>query len=264
MKKKNNFVSVIVNCYNGEKFLKNCINSILKQTHKNLEIIFFDNFSSDKSFKIIKSYKDRRIKYYSTKKKLNLYNARNMAIKKAKGKYIAFLDTDDWWNKNKLRYQINFLKKNNNIKIVFTNLYLYFQNTGKYKKCYGRLPYGSITQKLLNKYSIGISTVLLEKEIFKKFIFKKKYNIIGDFDFFIKLSKLYNIGSIQKPLVFYRIHESNFSNKKIDLYYKELKNWVNSNEKKFLRQEFELKNIKILLLKLKLKAVLKYFKSILK
>ena len=111
MKKKNDLVSIIVNCFNGEKFLKNSINSILNQTYKNFEIIFFDNFSSDNSAKIIKSYKDRRIKYYRSKKNLNLYNARNLAIKKAKGKYVSFLDTDDWWNKNKLLEQINFLKK---------------------------------------------------------------------------------------------------------------------------------------------------------
>ncbi len=260
MKKKNDLVSIIVNCFNGEKFLKNSINSILNQTYKNFEIIFFDNFSSDNSAKIIKSYKDRRIKYYRSKKNLNLYNARNLAIKKAKGKYVSFLDTDDWWNKNKLLEQINFLKKNSNLKIVFTNFYLYYQNSGKFKKHYNKLPFGSITQNLLNKYSIGISTVILEKKIFKKFIFQKKYNIIGDFDFFIKLSKLYNIGSIEKPLVFYRVHKSNFSNKKVDLYYHELKNWVSFNEKKLLKEKFKLNNIKLLLLKLKVKATLRYLK----
>ena len=95
-------------------------------------------------------------------------------------------------------------------------------------------------------------------------MFNEKYNIVGDFDFFINLSRYYNIGSIDKPLAFYRIHKSNLSIKKIDLYYNELKNWLNFNEKKFLKEKFKLRNIKVLLVKLKIKIVLNYFKSILK
>ena len=257
-------ISIIVNCHNGQKYLEGCINSILEQTYKNWELVFFDNFSTDKSKKILKSYTDKRIKYFKSKKYLTLYKARNIAIKKAKGKYIAFLDTDDWWHKTKLEEQIKFLKKNKKYQIICTNFYLYFQNINKFKKRYSSLPSGLITQKLLNNYSVGISTVLLEKKFFKKFAFNEKYNIVGDFDFFINLSRHYNIGSIDKPLTFYRIHKSNFSIKKVDLYYNELKNWLNFNEKKFLKEKFKLRNIKILLVKLKFKVALNYFKNILK
>jgi len=257
-------ISIIVNCHNGQKYLESCINSILEQTYKNWELVFFDNFSTDKSKKILKNYTDKRIKYFKSKKYLTLYKARNIAIKKAKGKYIAFLDTDDWWYKTKLEEQIKFLKKNKKYQIVYTNFYSYFQNINKFKKRYSSLPSGLITQKLLNNYSVGILTVLLEKKFFKKFVFNEKYNIVGDFDFFINLSRYYNIGSIDKPLAFYRIHKSNLSIKKIDLYYNELKNWLNFNEKKFLKEKFKLRNIKVLLVKLKIKIVLNYFKSILK
>ena len=257
-------VSVIVNCHNGQKYLAECIRSILNQTYTNFEIIFWDNFSTDNSYKIVNKFKDKRIRKFKIKKFSSLYKSRNLAISKSKGKYIAFLDTDDWWCKTKLEEQIIFLKKNKKYKMVYTNFYLYFQNTNKFKKCYYSLPSGSITQKLLNNYTIGILTVLLEKKFFKKFVFNEKYNIVGDFDFFINLSRHYNIGSIDKPLAFYRIHKSNLSIKKIDLYYNELKNWLNFNEKKFLKEKFKLRNIKVLLVKLKLKATLNYFKSIFK
>jgi len=257
-------VSVIVNCHNGQKYLAECIRSILNQTYTNFEIIFWDNFSTDNSYKIVNKFKDKRIRKFKIKKFSSLYKSRNLAISKSKGKYIAFLDTDDWWCKTKLEEQIIFLKKNKKYKMVYTNFYLYFQNTNKFKKCYYSLPSGSITQKLLNNYTIGILTVLLEKKFFKKFVFNEKYNIVGDFDFFINLSRHYNIGSIDKPLTFYRIHKSNFSIKKVDLYYNELKNWLNFNEKKFLKEKFKLRNIKVLLVKLKLKATLNYFKSIFK
>ena len=264
MYKNSPLISVIINCHNGEKYLEKSVRSVIRQTYKNWEIIFWDNRSTDNSKKIIKSFNDKRIKYFKSKKYSTLYKARNIAIKKAKGKYIAFLDTDDWWYKTKLEEQIKFLKKNKKYQMVFTNFYVYFQNINKFKKRYSSLPLGLITQKLLNNYSIGISTVLLEKIFFKKFAFNEKYNIVGDFDFFINLSRHYNIRSIDKPLTFYRIHKSNFSIKKIDLYYNELKNWLNFNEKKFLKEKFKLRNIKILLVKLKFKVALNYFKNILK
>ena len=88
----NPLISIIVNCYNGERFLKESILSILNQTYQNFEIIFWDNLSTDKSKKIIFSFSDSRIKYYSSKTHLKLYKARNEALKNAKGELISFKD----------------------------------------------------------------------------------------------------------------------------------------------------------------------------
>ena len=118
-------VSVIVNCHNGQKFLKKCIKSILSQTYKKIEIIFWDNLSTDDSKKIIKSFKDNRIKYFKSKKFLSLYSARNQAVKKAKGEFISFLDTDDWWIPSKIKKQISICKKDKNVKFVYSNCYLF-------------------------------------------------------------------------------------------------------------------------------------------
>ena len=95
-------ISVIVNCHNGEKYLADCLESILKQKYKNLEIILYDNFSTDKSKIIANNFKDDRIKLFSSNKKLHLYDARNEAINNASGELIAFLDVDDWWDENYL------------------------------------------------------------------------------------------------------------------------------------------------------------------
>ena len=97
---KNSFkVSVIMNCRNGDKFLKKSINSIISQTYENWELIFFDNSSTDKSVEVVKNFSDKRIKIFKSKKFLKLYDARNLAISKAKGDFISFCDTDDWWKK---------------------------------------------------------------------------------------------------------------------------------------------------------------------
>lgn len=251
-------ISIIMNCYNGEAFLNEAINSITKQTFENWELIFFDNNSIDKSEKIAKSFKDSRIKYFKSDRLLNLYDARNLAVKKTNGDYISFLDTDDMWTKDKLEKQINFIKKNSNYKILYSNYYVLKNNEKKimYKK---ELPSGFITQKLLDFYGIGINTAFIDKSIFEQYNFKKDLNIIGDFDFFIQTSKKFQIGYISDPLTFYRIHENSFTKKNYNMYINELSNWIRENEKILLKNNYSLKKQKFYVKKLKIKSFLKKF-----
>ena len=252
-------VSIIINCHNGEKYLNECLDSIILQSYKNWEIIFWDNKSEDKSKSIFDMYSRYNTKYFYSENFLNLYEARNLAIEKASGKYICFLDVDDFWEKDKLKFQVNFLEKNKNFEMVYSKYYTF--NEKKKKKFIQNnfeLPSGKITKNLLSNYSIGILTICLKRNIFEKKKFNKKFNIIGDFDFFLKLSKIIDIGCIQKPLANYRLHNDNYSTKKIDLYIKELKNWIKDNEDDFLKDKFSLFGQKILLLKLSLKKYLSY------
>ena len=116
-------VSIIMNCYNGETFLRESIESILSQTYENWELIFWDNRSKDNSVKIFSDYKDKRFKYYYAPKHTFLYEARNEAIKKASGEYLAFLDTDDYWQKDKLKFQLP-LFQNPEVNVVYGNYYI--------------------------------------------------------------------------------------------------------------------------------------------
>ena len=84
-------VSIIVNCYNGEKYLDQCLKSIFSQTYKNWEVIFWDNNSNDNSCKIFNSYNDNRLKYYKSKVNVSLGQARAWAVEKCAGKFISFL-----------------------------------------------------------------------------------------------------------------------------------------------------------------------------
>ena len=99
----NPLVSIIVNCYNGEKFLRQCLESIFNQTYENWEVIFWDNASTDKSQTIFKSFKDKRLNYYRSAENVSLGQARAWAVNKSNGEYIAFLDVDDKWFPKKLR-----------------------------------------------------------------------------------------------------------------------------------------------------------------
>ena len=248
-------ISIIINCHNGEKYLNESLNSVFNQTYKNFEVIFFDNFSIDNSEKILKKFSDKRVKYFKSKKLYNLYNARNLAINKAKGKYITFIDVDDIWKKNKLEKQIDFFSKNKQFKIVYSN-YFNLKKDKKNLKYKKNLPSGNITQQLLSDYCIGILTIMMRREIFTKNRFNNKYNIIGDFDLFIKLSRLYKIGCIQKPLAMYRIHEENLSKKKNYLHIMELNDWLKNNKREYQNQKYELKQFRNFLMRQKIKYYL--------
>jgi len=102
-------VSVIVNCYNGEKHLKEAIDSIYAQTFDDWEIIFFDNSSTDLSAQIAGNY-DERLKYHLNDKTIPLGHARKKALDMASGDWIAFLDTDDIWEKVNLETQMTLLE----------------------------------------------------------------------------------------------------------------------------------------------------------
>ena len=257
---KKPLVSVIMNCHNGETYLNESIKSIINQTYKNWELIFWDNFSTDNSKKVLENFKDKRIKYFKASRFTSLYEARNLSIEKSNGEYVSFLDTDDLWKEDKIEKQVYFLQKNGEFKIVYSNYFILDEKKNKeYIKHKISLPSGSITQKLLDYYSLGILTVFLEKKFFQEFKFNKEYNVIGDFDFFINLSKKFKIASIQEPLAIYRVHGSNFSTKKINVYIKELDSWIKMNEKMLINNGFSLKKQKLFLKKLKIKYFFKKF-----
>ena len=157
-------VSIVTPVYNGSSTIGKTIESVLNQTYKNFEMIIVDDVSDDDTVKIIKSYqtKDKRIKLISLRKKGGASVARNKAISSAKGKYIAFLDGDDLWKKDKLDKQISFME-NNNIYFSYTD-YSYIDESGNdmgiYRKCPRKMSYF----RMLLGDSIGCLTVIYNKE----------------------------------------------------------------------------------------------------
>ena len=256
MSKRNPLVSIIMNCHNGERFLKESLKSIKNQTYKNWELVFYDNYSTDKSKNIIKNFSDKRVRYFKSPKTLKLYHARNKAIEKSKGKYICFLDTDDTWEKNKLNSQINYIRKYNS-QILYSNYYIINEKKRtKYLRSNYILPKGGITQNLLNDYCIGILTAIIKKQIFKKYKFNNRFDIIGDFDFFIRLSMKHKIFAINKPLANYRYHSTNLSQLKMNIHLKELKLWLKENTDNL--KKYNLFKFKVNIFKLRIK---KFFSS---
>ena len=218
-------VSVIINCYNGEKYLKKCVQSILDQTYNNFEIIFWDNNSIDQSKNIIHGYNDSRIKYFKSKNKLFLGEARCEATKVCKGSLITFLDTDDWFLPERLDLQVKELVQNDNIGLVFTNYYYFNDLTKKKKILPVKFSSKNVPQQLLDDYNVGIITVMIRSEILQKNNFNKNYNFIEDFDLIFRLSFLTKFKFIDIPTAYYRIHDTNISKIKLTEYIEEFKIW---------------------------------------
>lgn len=222
-----------MNCYNGEKFLNKALYSIKEQTYKNWEVIFWDNNSKDNSKKIFNSFKDNRFKYFFSRKKVNLYHSRYNALKKTTGKYIAFLDVDDWWDKNKLKKQLK-LMINKNSNVSYTNFFIYNENNKKFSKQYKHSLFeGKITNKLLKSYIVGLPTIMIKKNFLKSnnINFLRKYHVIGDFDLIMRSSLVTDIHSINEPLSYYRWHSQNISSENEKLRINELKIWMKDNLK---------------------------------
>lgn len=237
VEKKSSKVSIIINCFNGQKYLRNCIDSVLNQSFKNWEIIFWDNRSTDKSYEIIKSYKDKRIKYFKAKNHTLLYKARNLALKKTNGKFITFLDVDDFWDKDNLKIKVKSLK-NTKCSFAYSNFILFNEITNKYKNINIKHNNENQLEQILKSYNIGFLTTIFKKEIFHDFKFNPEYHIIGDFDFILRVLTKYKLLFIEDHLCYYRLHHKNESKKKKLLHISELQHFININ------QNAELSNIK--------------------
>ena len=216
-----------MNCYNGEDYLCESIESVLSQTYKKWELIFWDNKSEDKSAEIFKSYRDKRFKYYYAPQHTLLYEARNQAIEKSSGEFIAFLDTDDFWAKDKLELQMPFFK-DLEVGVVYGDLFIVNEKLNK-KKIFlkKKKPKGFILDDLLKDYCTSLVTLVIRKSFLKDYqsVFDRSFHIIGDFDLMIRMSSKYKFECVDKPIASWRSHWKNESLLKKKTQIKELKIW---------------------------------------
>ena len=179
-------VSIIMPYFQKRKYVTSSVNSVLNQSYKNFEliIIYDDNNKNDLNLISKIKNKDKRIKLIINKKNLGVGFSRNIAIKKSKGKFIAFIDSDDLWKKNKLKKQLNFMIKN---KYNFSHTSYDIVNNNilsNKKKIAKDLTY----QELLKSCDIGLSTVIIKKNLIKKNLFPK-LKTKEDFVVWLKIAK---------------------------------------------------------------------------
>ncbi len=207
-------VSVIINCLNGEKYLKETIESVFSQTYQNFEIIFWDNNSTDNTAKIAQSF-DSKLKYFKGEKTVPLYNARNLAIEKASGEFVAIIDSDDLWLPHKLETQLK-LFKNPKVGVVYSDSFYLINNQIKGSRFQTVTPYrGNVFSELFSDYFVPLTCIMLRTEALKTlpYVFDSRFQMIGDQDLMKRLAFTWEFDFVLEPLAKIRLHEDNLSKK---------------------------------------------------
>lgn len=209
-----NLVSIITPSYNSEKYIDCTIKSIQSQTYTNWELLITDDCSDDKTVKIINSYirNDKRIKVFILKQNSGAGIARNNSIKNAKGKYIAFCDSDDQWLPNKLEKQITFMLKNN---LKFT--YSSYKVCNEEDKIIGSVisPKEINFRKMLNNNYVGCLTAIYDSERLGK-IYMSKIRNRQDWVLWFNILKISGpTKGLTQTLAIYRERSSSVSSNKL-------------------------------------------------
>ena len=211
-------ISVIIPYYKKKEYIISSINSVLNQTYKNLEIIIIYDDLNKEDLNLLKKIKkkDKRIKIYINKKNLGAGRSRNKGIKLSKGIFVAFLDSDDLWKKNKLKKQIFFMKKNG-INASHTSYTIINSNN----KIIGSRNAKDMSYKLLLKScDIGLSTVVLKKEIITSKIKFANIKTKEDYVLWLKITLNNNkIFALKDKLTKWRKLENSLSSSKLQKIY---------------------------------------------
>jgi len=219
-------VSVIMSSYNYERYISRAIESVLSQTFADFELLIIDDGSRDSSRDIIQRYsrQDSRIRYIFHGSNTGIAKVYNEGIQASKGKFIAFIDSDDLWARDKLQKQIDILKDDENLVVwsegeiinkddepVGTRFTQLHKATGKRKT-------GYVFNELVKGNFVFLSSAIFRKDNLDSIRFNEDIRHLNDFVFFLDLSRRYDFCFIDEPLAKYRIHGGNISLKKMEIW----------------------------------------------
>ena len=220
-------ISVIINCHNGEEYLKKTIDSVIAQSYRNWEIIFWDNHSTDKSASIFRSIEDVRLRYFFAPKYTSLGEARNLAVENASGEWVGFLDSDDLWSPDKLQRQVEIIEsEDSSLGMVYgqclvipgcrkrelRSSWTIRQARYSRKTVLRKLPEGVIFEKLLKLNFVPLLTAIFRVTDFKRLGgITSSYEQAEDYELFLKISKKSRVRAVQGVVGYYRAHEGNSS-----------------------------------------------------
>ena len=219
-------ISIVIPTYNHDKFIGKALKYVIDQTYKNWEAIIIDNESKDETYKIINSFNDPRIKYFKISNNGVIAKSRNLGIKAAKGEWIAFLDSDDWWTKDKLEICLSKISKN--VDFIYHAHEFVSKSKPFFKK---KIIRGRQFKKpILNDLLIGAitkgteisnSSVIVRKNILIKIGGLNENKILvgsDDFDTWLRIAQITDqFLFINKRLSYYLFHDANTSNKNMSI-----------------------------------------------
>jgi glycosyltransferase involved in cell wall biosynthesis len=211
-------VSVIMNCLNGREFLREAMDSVYSQTMDDWEIIFWDNGSSDGSPCIAASY-GSKVRMFHNDVTEPLGAARNHALARARGEFIAFLDTDDFWMPTKLERQLELFDARPRVGLVHADVLCLRQGDGSRLGHFSRLrrrpPRGMVFGYLLRENAISMPSVMLRASALRSQDewFDTRFEIFPDFDLFRRIAHDWECDYVDEPLACYRMHAGSSSSR---------------------------------------------------
>lgn len=213
-----NKITVAIPCYNAEKYIRKTIQSVLNQTYKNLNLIIVDNNSKDKTLKVVKEFRDKRIKIYKNKKNIGMFQNMNKCIKLCKTKYLKILAADDLLEPSCLKKHVKILEKYPSVNLIFnTNKIINEQGDrvivrkyfNKNKKINGGVLINLILKTGRNPIGEPSNVSFRMNPIIKyKLNFNTSFKYVSDLDLWIKLLKHGSTFYINEVLSSFRLHKT--------------------------------------------------------
>lgn len=195
-------VSILMTIYNHQNFVRDSINSIIKQNYNKWELITINNGSTDNSQKILKKIKDKRIRKIFLKKNIGRTNCLNYGLKFCRGAYIAILDSDDISKSNRIKIQLKFLEKNKDIWLIGSNYNLIDEKKLIVKKVENSKIFRKSPRTILYKNLFAHSTVMYRKELITKIgNYPKSFKYAQDYAFYLKVFKKFKVHIMKDSLV---------------------------------------------------------------
>jgi teichuronic acid biosynthesis glycosyltransferase TuaG len=226
-KEKKIKIDIILPNFNSSDSIKETIKSVIGQTFKNWKLIIVDDCSDKKTKTILKKFsKNKKIKIYWLKKNKGAGYCRNYAIKKSKSAYLAFIDSDDIWKKDKLETQLRFME-NNNYLFTYTN----YETFGKKIKFISPAKEYDF-KKFINDTSICTSTMIVKRDILKNIEFTNS-EVCEDYFFKCKILKICNAYCLDDFLTKYRIRKNSLQSSSLKNFY-----WIWKINKKYNKFNF--------------------------
>lgn len=213
-------VSVIIPTYNRAHTISRAIDSVLNQTYKNIELIIVDDASTDNTGEVIKRIKDERVLFFKNNINKGAPAVRNTGLTMAKGEFIAFQDSDDEWIPEKLAIQMDIFEKLPPIFGVVFSSFIFHKNN---KVFYipdnkEKIKEGNMHKSLLSWNFITLQASVIRKQCFESVgVFDERLPRLQDWEFFIRVSKCFNIKFIDRPLLNVYLQKNSISTSKTSL-----------------------------------------------
>lgn len=202
-------VSVIVTCFNSERFIEQAINSILSQSYPNFELIIFDDCSNDSTYEILKNFstQDKRIKIFRNTSNLGIAKTKNLALQHTNGKYIALMDHDDVSHEDRLKLEVEFLEQNKDYAAIGTQIQVIDENNQIIYTRQYPTTHNNVLDLITVSSPICNPSALIRTEHFKRVGFKYDEMSPGteDYDLWFRLASKYKLVNLDKTLFSYRL-----------------------------------------------------------